>query len=86
MAAGNIVQGALFTVMVVRATMLRDAAFERELEAQVRRSPRFFLNAPVVLDLKDAEDFTQAPEFGEARRILRRHTLSLIGVQNATPA
>ena len=84
--AGNLVQGAVFTVMVVRAAMLSDAAFERELDEQVRRSPRFFLNAPVVLDLKDAEDFTQAPEFGEAKRILRRHTLSLIGVQNATPA
>jgi len=84
--AGNLVQGAVFTVMVVRAGMLRDPGFEFELAGQVQRSPRFFLNAPVVLDLKDAEDFTQAPEFGEARRILRRHTLSLIGVQNATPA
>ena len=84
--AGNLVQGALFTVMVVRAGMLRDPGFEFELAGQVQRSPRFFLNAPVVLDLKDAEDFTQAPEFGEAKRILRRHTLSLIGVQNATPA
>jgi len=84
--AGNLVQGAVFTVMVVRAGMLRDSAFEFELAGQVQRSPRFFLNAPVVLDLKDAEDFTQAPEFGEAKRILRRHTLSLIGVQNATPA
>ena len=84
--AANLVQGAVFTVMVVRAGMLRDPGFEFELAGQVQRSPRFFLNAPVVLDLKDAEDFTQAPEFGEARRILRRHTLSLIGVQNATPA
>jgi septum site-determining protein MinC len=84
--AGNLVQGAVFTVMVVRAGMLRDPGFEFELAGQVQRSPRFFLNAPVVLDLKDAEDFTQAPEFGEAKRILRRHTLSLIGVQNATPA
>jgi septum site-determining protein MinC len=83
--AGNLVQGAVFTVMVVRAGMLRDPGFEFELAGQVQRSPRFFLNAPVVLDLKDAEDFTQAPEFGEAKRILRRHTLSLIGVQNATP-
>ena len=84
--AGNLVQGAVFTVMVVRAGMLHDPGFEFELAGQVQRSPRFFLNAPVVLDLKDAEDFTQAPEFGEAKRILRRHTLSLIGVQNATPA
>src|SRR6202030_3687850 len=54
--------------------------------AQVPRSPRFFLNAPVVLDLKEAAEFTSEAEFAEAREILRRHTLTLIGIQNAAPA
>jgi septum site-determining protein MinC len=84
--AGNLVQGALFTVMVVRAEVLRDPAFEAELDEQVRRSPRFFLNAPVVLDLRGAKEFIQASEFVEARDRLRRHTLTLIGIQNAQPA
>ena len=84
--AGNLVQGAVFTVMVVRAGMLRDPAFEFELAEQIRRSPRFFLNAPVVLDLKDTAEFGREAEFAEAREILHRQTLTLIGVQNATPA
>jgi septum site-determining protein MinC len=84
--AGNLVQGALFTVMVVRAGMLRDPDFEPELIQQVQRSPRFFLNAPVVLDLRDAAEFTREAEFADARVVLRRHTLTLIGVQNASPA
>jgi|SRR5215475_1771973 len=84
--AGNLVQGAVFTVMVVRAGMLRDAGFETELAEQVQRSPRFFLSAPVVLDLKGAAEFTRQAEFIEAREILRRHTLALIGIQNAAPA
>jgi septum site-determining protein MinC len=83
--AGNLVQGALFTVMVVRAGMLRDAAFEQELQQQVERSPRFFVNAPVVLDLKDAEGFTTEDAFLDAGDALRRHTLALVGVQNALP-
>ena len=83
--AGNLVQGAVFTVMVVRAGMLRDPGFEAELAEQIRRSPRFFLNAPVVLDLKGAAEFTREAEFAEAREILRRHTLALIGIQNAAP-
>src|SRR6266478_2643539 len=83
--AGNLVQGAVFTVMVVRAGMLRDPAFELELAEQVRRSPRFFLNAPVVLDLKDAAEFTRAAEFAEAREILRRQTLSFFVVKNPPP-
>jgi septum site-determining protein MinC len=84
--AGNLVQGAVFTVMVVRAGLLRDADFEAELSEQIRRSPRFFLNAPVVLDLKDMGGFTTTDEFTEARDTLRRHTLALVGVQNALPA
>lgn len=83
--AGNLVQGALFTVMVVRAGMLRDPAFGEELQQQIGRSPRFFLHAPVVLDLKDAEGFTTEDAYLDAGDLLRRHTLSLVGVQNALP-
>jgi septum site-determining protein MinC len=83
--AVSLVQGAVFTVMVVRAALLRDAAFETELAEQISRSPRFFLNAPVVLDLKEASNFTEPAEFSAAREVLRRHTLTLVGVQNASP-
>ncbi|HEX3861040.1 MAG TPA: septum site-determining protein MinC [Stellaceae bacterium] len=84
--AGTLVQGALFTVMVVRAAMLRDDTFAGELAQQVERSPRFFENAPVVLDLKGADDFTTVEEFESANEVLRAHTLSLVGIQNAEPA
>lgn len=83
--AGNLVQGAVFTVMVVRAELLRDPGFDAELAEQVQRSPRFFLNAPVVLDLKGTGEFAREAEFAEAKEILRRHTLTLIGIQNAAP-
>ncbi|MGC2415282.1 MAG: hypothetical protein WA459_21625, partial [Stellaceae bacterium] len=84
--AGNLVQGALFTVMVVRADLLRDPAFAYELAQQVERSPRFFLHAPVVLDLKGADGFAAAEEFLQAGELLREHTLALVGIQNAEPA
>ena len=86
MAAGNLVQGALFTVIVVRAGLLRDADFARELAQQVERSPRFFRYAPVVLDLRGADGFVRPEEFREARELLRSQTLTLVGVQNALPA
>jgi septum site-determining protein MinC len=85
MAAGNIVQGALFTVMVVRAAMLREAAFESELAQQIARSPRFFQNAPVVLDLRGVENLTEASEFETIKEKLQALTLTLVGVQNAQP-
>ena len=84
--ADNLVQGALFTVMVVRAGMLRDPAFTHELAQQVERSPRFFQHAPVVLDLKGADGFADSDDFHRAGELLREHTLALIGVQNAEPA
>jgi septum site-determining protein MinC len=83
--ADNLVQGALFTVMVVRAGMLCDPAFAYELAQQVERSPRFFQDAPVVLDLKGADGFADSAEFTGAAALLREHTLTLIGVQNAEP-
>jgi septum site-determining protein MinC len=86
MAAGTLVQGALFTVMVVRAEMLRDPEFGRELAEQVERSPRFFQNAPVVLDLRGAAGFTNVADLEEARDLLRERGLVLVGVQNAEPA
>ncbi|HZU89166.1 MAG TPA: septum site-determining protein MinC [Stellaceae bacterium] len=84
--AGPLVQGAVFTVMVVRAAMLRDAAFAAELARQIELSPRFFLHAPVVLDLRNTAGFTGEEEFAEARDVLGRHRLVLVGVQNALPA
>ena len=86
MATGTLVQGALFTVMVVRAGMVRDPEFTRELAAQIERSPRFFRNAPVVLDLKGDDGFAEADDFAAARDLLHQHTLMLVGVQNAEPA
>lgn len=85
MAAGTLVQGALFTVMVVRAGMLRDPSFEHELARQVERSPRFFRGAPVVLDLRGSQGFESPDDFSEARAVLRDFTLALVGVQNAQP-
>jgi septum site-determining protein MinC len=82
----NLVQGALFTVMVVRAAMLRDPEFEYELGQQIERSPRFFQNAPVVLDLRGTENFTDADEFTSIKDRLRGLTLTMVGVQNAQPA
>jgi septum site-determining protein MinC len=86
MAAGNIVQGALFTVMVVRAASLRDPVFEQELSRQISRSPRFFQNAPAILDLRGVENMTETGEFETMKAKLHELTLTLVGVQNAQPA
>jgi septum site-determining protein MinC len=79
----NLVQGALFTVMVIRVGDTADPDFERALEAQVARSPQFFANAPVVLDLKGHLGFHRSADFVDLRKMLRRFALMPVGVQNA---
>ena len=81
----NIVQGALFTVMVMRVGDARDPALEQTLRNQITRSPQFFANAPIVLDLKDSRGFSEARDFSEMMRLLRSLQLMPVGVQNADP-
>jgi septum site-determining protein MinC len=79
----NLVQGALFTVMVIRVGDIADPDFERAMGEQVARSPQFFANAPVVLDLKGNLGFHRSADFVDLRKMLRRFALMTVGVQNA---
>jgi septum site-determining protein MinC len=80
------VQGAVFTVMVLRLGQTGIADFERAVRSQIGRSPQFFAKAPVVLDLKESHGLTAAADFLELKRLLRGLDLVPVGVQNANPA
>jgi len=84
--APSLIQGAVFTMMVVHMDDPRDPDFMVELGRQVALSPRFFDNAPVVLDIKGSLAFLDPAEFEEAKALLRRHKLVAVGVQNASGA
>jgi septum site-determining protein MinC len=81
----NIVQGALFTMMVMRVGGANGAALEQTLRNQITRSPQFFANAPIVLDLKDSGGFSETRDFVEMKRVLASLSLVPVGVQNANP-
>jgi septum site-determining protein MinC len=81
----NILQGALFTVMVMRVGGANGTSLEQSLRSQITRSPQFFANAPLVLDLKDSSGFNETRDFVEMKRILASLTLVPVGVQNANP-
>lgn len=78
------VQGGIFTLMVVRIADPHDPALDRELAEQVARSPGFFADAPVVLDLRDCLGCTSVDDFAALRQLLRQHRLIPVGVQNAS--
>lgn len=82
--AGHRLQGGLFTIMVVRIVDPDDPALDDELAEQVARSPSFYANAPVVLDLRECLGCTAASDYVALRARLRRHGLIAVGVQNAS--
>jgi septum site-determining protein MinC len=79
-----LVQGGAFTAMVARIDDPHDPDLASELGRQIALSPRFFENAPVVLDLKGNMGFLDAEDIEAARAVLRRHKLILVGIQNAS--
>lgn len=70
--------------MVVRIEDPYDPELERELGEQVARSPNFFADAPVVLDLSDSMSCTSVADYVALKTVLRRHRLIPVGVQNAS--
>lgn len=82
---GNRLQGAIFTVMVVRVADPYDPALDEEINRQVEMSPRFFADAPAVIDLGDCLGCTAEADFDVLKQILRKHRLVPVGVQRVTP-
>ncbi len=79
----DLVHGSMFTVMVVRVDDPGDVNFESRLAEQVARSPAFFANAPVVLDIKNCDGLATADGFLKVKKLLKRQHLVAVGVQNA---
>lgn len=81
--SADLVHGGMFTVMVVRVDDPNDPEFESRLAEQIARSPTFFANAPVVMDLQHCTGAASADAFHALRRMLKRQHLIAVGVQNA---
>jgi septum site-determining protein MinC len=79
----DLVYGGMFTVMVVRVDDPNDPNFEGALAQQVARSPVFFANAPVVMDIGHCTSLATADAFLRLRQLFKRQHLVLVGVQNA---
>jgi septum site-determining protein MinC len=78
----ELVQGGMFTVMVVQIDDPTDPAFEGKLAESVARSPTFFANAPVVLDLTQCSGLATVDGFQRLRSLFKRQHLILVGIQN----
>lgn len=81
---GKRIEGGIFAITVIGVEDPHDPALPQAIAEQVRTSPGFYANAPVVLDLKDASGCASVADFVELKAVMRRHRLIPVGVRNAS--
>lgn len=78
------VRGRFLTAVVLPVAGAADDAFYAALDALLQKSPHFFADAPLVLDIERADGLQTADDFLALLRNLRARKLTPIGIQNAT--
>lgn len=80
-------RGKLFTaVTLMPEGGVPNEAFYAALDEQLQKTPQFFNNAPVILDLHAAPALARPEDLRRVVDHLRERQLSAFGVQNARPA
>ena len=80
------IRGRTFTAIALHLSGRPDRAFFEALEARLNQTPLFFDNAPLVIDLEQAEGLDRAQDLMQLTAELRRRKLSVFGIQSGTPA
>lgn len=78
------VRGRFLTAVVLPVAGIVDEAFYAAVDALLRKSPHFFADAPLVLDVERADGLQTQGDFLALLRNLRARKLAPIGIQNAT--
>jgi septum site-determining protein MinC len=84
------IKGSVFTLTVLCLKSADSAAIEQALHEHLSRAPRFFHNAPVVIDVKALRhdvsgDTATTLDFALLTALLRKHNLVPVGVRHAAP-
>lgn len=79
------IRGRNFTAIALHLTGRPDRIFFEALEARLNQTPLFFDNAPLVIDLEQAEGLDSAQDLAHLTAELRRRKLSVFGIQGGTP-
>jgi septum site-determining protein MinC len=83
---GAELKGSKFTLTRVRLLSNEFADIERDLREKIATGPRFFANAPVVLDLDQVRDIRPDLDFFALVKLLKELALVPVGVHHATLA
>ncbi len=78
-------KGSVFTLSVLRIHSNNVDVIEAQLAKRLSKSPQFFANAPIVIDLEAVRDISSALDFHRFVVLLRTRQLFPVGVQNGSP-
>lgn len=78
------IRGRFFTAIALRLASRPDDELLADLDAQLRQTPQFFADAPLVLDLEHAAELVQGDDLVRLVEHLRSRKLSVFGVQNGS--
>ncbi|MBI3776975.1 MAG: septum site-determining protein MinC [Gammaproteobacteria bacterium] len=77
-------RGSVFTLSVLRIHSNELDVIESQLVKRLSKSPQFFVNAPIVVDLESVRDIPAALDFHRFVVLLRARHLFPVGVQNGS--
>jgi septum site-determining protein MinC len=76
-------KGGLYPLTALQLLEPNLAIFEQQLDVKIQQAPKFFLNAPVVIDLQKLKTGTNL-DFYRLKEILLKNKLIPIGIKSAT--
>jgi len=79
-------KGSVFTLTVLRLRSFDVESVGAAIRERIAQAPRFFKNAPIVLDLKDLNSINKTYNFNQLLSTLReKHLLIPVGVRHGSP-
>lgn len=78
-------KGSLFTLTLMQLYSVNLESLATQLAATIKRSPNFFQNAPIVLDLHALVMTDAILDFESLIKLLREHSLIPVGIRGGTP-
>lgn len=76
-------KGSLLTLTVLQLLQTDSLAFALQLSTLVKKTPNFFKNAPVVIDLEKLQDTNHSIDFAAIKAELIKYGLLPVGIRNA---